>query len=125
LVDDNMINLKILMAYMSRLGHTYATASNGKEAYDVYTRTPGSFQYVLIDMSMPVMDGFEASRLIRAFEREQRLRPAVLIALTGLASAAAQQDAFASGINLFLTKPVRLKELTAILRQRNAEPQKV
>jgi CheY-like chemotaxis protein len=97
------------------------TATNGKEAYDKYTQTLGHFQWVFMDISMPVMDGLEASRLIRAFERERQLRPAVIIALTGLASMSVQQDAFASGINLFLTKPVRLKELTLILKRQRME----
>lgn len=64
---------------------------------------------------MPVMDGLEATRRIRAHEQKHQLKPAVVIALTGLASAQTQQDALASGIDLFLTKPVPLKELGRIL----------
>ncbi|KAK2053757.1 hsp90-like protein [Colletotrichum caudatum] len=75
----------------------------------------GGFQCVLMDISMPVMDGFEATRRIRAIETEQGLARCHIFALTGLASASAQQEAFASGIDLFLTKPVRLKELSNIL----------
>ena len=68
-----------------------------------------------VDVSMPIMDGLEASRLIRAFEQQQKLTPVLIIALTGLGSSSAQDDAFASGVNLFLTKPVRLKELGRVL----------
>lgn len=64
---------------------------------------------------MPVLNGFEATRQIRAFENAKGLEPAKIIALTGLGSASAQQEAFISGVDLFLTKPVRLKELTKIL----------
>ncbi len=64
---------------------------------------------------MPVMDGLESTRRIREFERSSKLKAATIIALTGLASASIQQEAFASGIDLFLTKPVRLKELDGIL----------
>ena len=64
---------------------------------------------------MPVCDGFEATRLIRAFEQQHGLQPTYIIALTGLGSASAQQEAFSSGVDLFFTKPVRLKELTKIL----------
>ena len=124
LVDDNIVNIKILTAYMLRLRYSCATASDGKEAYEKYTQTAGHFQWVFMDISMPVMDGIESSRLIRAFEREQQLPPAVIIALTGLASATVQQDAFASGINLFLTKPVRLEELTSIVKRQHTMPQK-
>jgi len=120
LVDDNAINLNILTAYMKRLGHVHATAVNGRDALDLYTMSPGRFRVVLMDISMPVMDGLEATRLIRAFESGQNLRPATIIALTGLASAEAQQEAFASGINLFLTKPVSFRELTQILSQQQS-----
>lgn len=67
---------------------------------------------------MPVMDGLEATRLIRAHEQGKRLKPALIVALTGLASAQTQQEAYASGIDLFLTKPVPLKELGRILEAR-------
>lgn len=66
---------------------------------------------------MPVMSGFEATRAIRAYEQETGTEPATIIALTGLGSADAQQEAYSSGVNLFLTKPVRLKELTKILNE--------
>jgi len=115
LVDDNAVNLNILGAYMKKLGHQYMFAKNGLDALNAFRDFPGRFRAILMDISMPVMDGFEASRKIRALERTNRTAPIPIIALTGLASAGAQQEAFGSGINLFLTKPVRLKELTAIL----------
>lgn len=71
---------------------------------------------VLMDISMPVMDGFEATRQIRAFEQDHGIEPATIVALTGLGSAEAQREAFVSGVDLFLTKPVKLKELTALLK---------
>lgn len=67
---------------------------------------------------MPVMDGLEATRHIRAYEKQQGWDPALVIALTGLGSSKTQQEAFASGIDLFLTKPVPLKELGSILTSR-------
>lgn len=103
---------------MKKLKYKYTTAMDGQEAVDTFQRSPGHYQCVLMDISMPVMDGFEATRQIRAFEREMRLVPAAIFALSGLASADAQQEAFASGIDLFLAKPVRLKELSSILTTR-------
>ena len=61
------------------------------------------------------MTGLEASRAVRAFEREHNLPAVTIIALTALASEEVQREAFASGIDLFLTKPVRLKELGDIV----------
>ena len=64
---------------------------------------------------MPVMDGMEATREIRKLERQQRQKPAMIIALTGLGSATSQKEAFSSGVSRFLTKPVRFSDLRKIL----------
>lgn len=73
---------------------------------------------------MPVMNGFEASRRIRQFEREHyetypsarpSWHPTIITALTGLDSADAQQEAFASGIDIFLTKPISRKIIRSLL----------
>ena len=64
---------------------------------------------------MPVMDGIEATREIRSMEHHRRQKPAMIIALTGLGSATSQQEAFSSGFNLYLTKPVRFSDLRDIL----------
>ncbi|KAI6768038.1 hypothetical protein HG530_006047 [Fusarium avenaceum] len=116
LVDDNFINLKILSSYMKKLKQPYQTASDGLEAVTAYEADPGRFSCILMDISMPIMDGFEATRRIRAFESQRGLRPALILALTGLASEEAQREATVSGLDMFLTKPVRLKELGPILR---------
>ena len=118
LVDDNDINLKIMMTYMRKLQCSYEVATDGLQAYDKYRDTAEkglSFSYVLMDVSMPVMDGLSATREIRAFERAQGLSPTTIIALTGLASTKTEDEAFASGVNLFLTKPVQLKKLKEVL----------
>lgn len=115
LVDDNPINLKILAAYMTKLGQDFATAINGQEAVDAYRAAPGSFKCIFMDISMPVMDGFEATRCIRDFEREKALDLTVILALSGIASDSAQQEAHASGINSLLAKPAKLKVLREIL----------
>ena len=115
LVDDNIINLNILGHYMKKLHYKYETAMDGQRAVDMFKEGAGMYKCVFMDISMPVMSGFESSRLIRAYEAEHDLPGCHIIALTGLASASAQQEAFASGIDLFLTKPVKLKELSKIL----------
>ena len=137
LVDDNSINLNLLATFMKKQRHAYDTAINGLEAFQAYQtasdplRLPEdgdtstlkqnaqlkarAYDFVLMDINMPVMDGLESTRHMRAFERAKGLRPATIIALTGMASASAQQEAFASGVDIFLTKPVRLKELIKVL----------
>ncbi|KAM0460566.1 hypothetical protein ACHAPV_004839 [Trichoderma viride] len=123
LVEDNSINLDILAIYMKKLGRAYHTATNGSLAVEAYKANPNHCKYIFMDVSMPVMDGFEATRRIRAYEREHQLKPCVIFALTGLASESAQQEAFGSGVDLFLTKPVKLKELGMILRSRGLLPE--
>ena len=110
-VDDNHINLRILAAYLSKLGMEYELATNGEEAINAYTRQAGHFMGILMDISMPIMDGLEATRQIRAHERKHQLDPAAIIALTGLTSDSTHQKALDSGVDKFLTKPVRLKLL--------------
>lgn len=119
LVDDNHVNLKILAAYMKKMQLTYDTATNGKEAVDQYTQSPQSYACILLDISMPVMDGFEAARQIRGFEGKGSAEKAVpIFALSGLASEEAQREAYGSGIDLFLLKPVKLQVLGETLREK-------
>lgn len=119
LVDDNDINLRIMSTYIRKLSCRYKTACNGLEAVEHYQRayregTP--FDVILMDVSMPVMDGFQATREIRTFEYRTGIRtPSRIIALTGLTSGKSQEEALASGVNLFLTKPVQLKKLKGVL----------
>ncbi|KAK6442085.1 hypothetical protein LTR95_001671 [Oleoguttula sp. CCFEE 5521] len=128
LVDDNHVNLRLLTVFAKKAGYRYETARDGQEAVDVYkrsTRAPrdGSNDttairqpdVVLMDLNMPILDGFGATRQIRQFEKESGAPRAKIIALTGLGNKQAQDRSFACGVDLFLTKPVRLKELGAIL----------
>ena len=121
LVDDNDINLKILIASMRNLHCSYITASDGLQAVERYKEAIAQgeshqFEIVLMDISMPIMDGFAATREIRALESQCKSSwPANIIALTGLASAKAQKEAIESGMNMFMTKPVQLTKLRTLL----------
>jgi CheY-like chemotaxis protein len=122
LVDDNLINLKVLAAYMKKLGIEYDTAMDGQEAVDLFCRAEHAYSCVLMDISMPVMDGFEASRCIRAHELQQTGKRVPIIALSGLASEDAHKEAIGSGIDVLLTKPVKLKALGNLLESRKIIP---
>ncbi|KAK7917468.1 hypothetical protein PG985_011076 [Apiospora marii] len=119
LVDDNPINLRILCAYMKKLDRAFTTAVDGIEAVESFKADPGRYACIFMDINMPRLDGLQATRQIRSHERDTGASKACpVFALTGLASAETQREAFESGIDLFLAKPVKLKELSEILRSR-------
>ncbi|KAH7245722.1 hypothetical protein BKA59DRAFT_418834 [Fusarium tricinctum] len=118
LVDDNPINLKMLVLFMKKLKLQYATATDGQQAVAKYRENPKSYKCVFMDISMPVMNGFEATRAIRTIEADGAGPRCSIFALTGLASRDAQQEALLSGIDLFLTKPIALAEITHILESK-------
>ncbi|KAI9927481.1 hypothetical protein MW887_003096 [Aspergillus wentii] len=125
IVDDNKINMQLLVALMKKEKYPHATATNGLEALEAFKADPGRFGAILMDITMPVMDGLTATREIRRVEQEyhtgldtcakESWKPATIVAVTGLASASIQQEAFSSGIDLFLAKPIRFQELRVIL----------
>ncbi|KAF5601055.1 histidine kinase [Fusarium pseudocircinatum] len=126
LVDDNKINLNLLTMFMKKCGFSYEEAENGEEAVDTFKKstigdaeqgTPVKkhFDYILMDISMPVMNGVEATKRIRKLEAEYKIPKTTVFALTGLASADARLDAISAGVDLFLPKPVKFAELKTMI----------
>ncbi|KAB8206669.1 hypothetical protein BDV34DRAFT_80749 [Aspergillus parasiticus] len=113
LVEDNDLNLKILQTTMKKAGFAYESAVNGLEA--VQKAESETFQAIIMDLSMPVMDGVTASRKIREYEDNNSLRPVTIIALTAVDTPAMKRDAMRSGIDLFLTKPANMNRLKEII----------
>ncbi|KAJ5786896.1 uncharacterized protein N7503_012108 [Penicillium pulvis] len=119
LADDNEINLKILVAFMKKLGYKYAIAHNGQEALDIFRQNAHNIEIILMDISMPIMDGIESTRRIREFEKTlENKRRTMILALTGVAQAETERDAIGSGMDAFLTKPARLNGLRPIIKER-------
>ncbi|RLM00050.1 hypothetical protein CFD26_108406 [Aspergillus turcosus] len=115
IVDDNDINLKILATFMRRIGCSYETANNGLVALEKYRQSERRFNYILMDISMPVMDGISSTSKIREYEEENSLPRAAIMAVTGVASATMQQQAFAAGIDEYLVKPLSLRDLKRVM----------
>lgn len=114
LVEDNQVNLKVIEMCVKATGFTYQTADNGLAAVEKFKKE--RFDVVIMDVSMPVMDGLSATREIRQFERRSKRPRTTIIALTAVLSASTQHEALASGVDLFLTKPAPLKQLKEMLR---------
>jgi signal transduction histidine kinase/CheY-like chemotaxis protein len=110
-VEDNVINQKVALRILERLGYDADLANNGREAVAAVERQP--YDLLLMDVQMPEMDGLEATRAIRArLPAEQQ--PAI-IAMTAAASREDQQACLAAGMDAFISKPVQIEELTAVL----------
>ncbi|KAF5227725.1 hypothetical protein FANTH_14692 [Fusarium anthophilum] len=131
LVDDNSINLKELSHGCERFrGSEDVPAKPG----EILLRPDGYLQPLdptekprlmsMPDINMPIMDGLEATRLIRKFERDNHLKPVTIIAITGLATDGARDEAFASGLDVFLTRPVSLGQLVPVLKERGVNEAK-
>ena len=104
LVDDNPINRKLAVRLLEGLGHRVQQASNGAEAVEAVER--GDFDVVLMDVQMPVMDGFEATRRIREREARETLPRLPILAMTAHAMAEDRQRCLDAGMDAHLTKPI-------------------
>jgi CheY-like chemotaxis protein len=111
LAEDNAINQKLVLRLLERLGYRADLAGNGLEALESLERQP--YDVVLMDVQMPEMDGLEASRRIRA----GRFVPAPrIVALTANALQEDREMCLAAGMDDYLSKPIRVEELTAALQ---------
>lgn len=175
LVEDNPVNMMLLATYMKKNKWEFEKATNGLLALQAFQKRPEGFDVIFMDVSMPIMTGYESTRHIRNVETERQLaydqqnliqtpcdpsisstggfpfharsssssansnstspsafspsaieqqlaapklklnRPALIIALTGFSSQKDQEMAFEAGVDIFMTKPVRFREVGRIL----------
>ncbi|HNK43881.1 MAG TPA: ATP-binding protein [Pseudomonadota bacterium] len=116
-VEDNMINRTVVEGFLKRQGVSVQSVENGVEALEVLTRQPDRAppQLVLMDYQMPLMDGVEATRRLRAWEREQNRPRLPVIALTAAAFDEDRQRCTEAGMDDFLSKPIHADQLTKLL----------
>ncbi|HLY55022.1 MAG TPA: ATP-binding protein [Stellaceae bacterium] len=113
LAEDNAINQKLTILLLEHEGYAVETAVDGAEAVAAAER--GGFDLILMDMQMPVMDGTEATRRIRALEGATARTP--IVALTANAMAGAREQYLGAGVDGYLSKPFLRDDLLAIVRQ--------
>lgn len=112
LVEDNPVNQQVAAEMLSRLGRKAEIAGNGQEAIERLGRV--GYDLILMDCNMPIMDGYEATRRIRALETDHRMP---IIAMTAATGEDEQRRALDAGFSDFLYKPVRLEALAAKIEQ--------
>ncbi len=117
LVEDNILNQKFAATTLSRAGHKVEIAENGKIAFEKFREM--HFDLIIMDIAMPIMDGLEATYMIRNYEKEQKEKnpaynrpPIKIIAVTAHVIMTDREKCLSAGMNEYLAKPYRPKELT-------------
>ncbi len=112
LADDHLVNQKVGLQILQRMGYRADVASNGKEVLEALRRQP--YDVILMDMQMPEMDGLEASRLI-CQEWEAAAKPWI-VAMTANAMRGDREECMAAGMDDYLSKPIEIDELVRVLK---------
>jgi len=116
-VDDIEVNRIILVKILQTMGAVCDTAGNGQEAVDAFeTSPPGTYDVILMDVQMPVMDGYAATRAIRA-SSHPTAETVPIIAMTANAFVDDIRDAIASGMDAHIAKPVQVDKLKATIQE--------
>jgi CheY-like chemotaxis protein len=110
-VDDNSVNRKLASVVVERGGHEAVQAADGAQAVEAVERS--AFDVILMDVQMPVMDGFEATRQIRSLERATGAARVPILAVTAGAFEGGRERCRRAGMDGFLAKPVSFDRLLA------------
>ena len=117
IVEDIEVNRMILVKIMTSRGATCEIAENGQEAVDTFTKShQGDFDIILMDVQMPVMDGYEATRAIRASQHPQA-KSIPIVAMTANAFADDVRAALEAGMDAHVAKPIILENLENTMRE--------
>jgi CheY-like chemotaxis protein len=116
-VEDNELNMEIACDILSDENMVITTAENGQEAVDVYEAAqPGTFDVILMDIMMPVMDGLDATRAIRASDHEDA-KTIPIIAMTANAYREDIEKSLDAGMNAHIAKPIDVSLLLSVLAE--------
>ena len=117
LVEDNALNSEIAVEILNEYGFLVDTAENGEVAVEkVKNSVPGNYDLVLMDVQMPVMNGYEATKAIRALD-DPALAGITILAMTANAFEEDKKEALECGMDGFLSKPIVMEELLAALQK--------
>ncbi len=115
LAEDGRINQLVAVRLLQQLGCTVDIASNGLETVEVWKKN--HYPIILMDCHMPQMDGYEATQMIREWEKEQNLLPTQIIALTASSMEGDRELCMAAGMNDFTSKPISKQALETALKK--------
>lgn len=115
LVEDSVSNRLLIQSYVKKLSCALDLAENGAIAVDMYKAV--RYSLVFMDMEMPVMDGYAATRAIRQWEHAQGRAPAPIIALTAHTRKSDEDKSLEAGCTAYLTKPIKKAALLAAISE--------
>ena len=120
LVEDNLLNRKLAKAILKRKGHRVVCAVDGRAAIDSFKRE--TYDLILMDVQMPVVDGLEATRIIREIEKELGGQHVPIVAMTAHAMEGDREKCLKAGMDDYISKPINLKELQRIINRISDSP---
>lgn len=120
LIEDNQLALIVLESIVSKAGCSYKSAKNGDDAFELIKANV--FDLIITDIGLPGISGTELTRLIRAWEIENKRTPQPVIGLTGHAREAAYDECIASGMNDVFTKPANLELIQNLIKRFTPSP---
>ena len=112
-VEDNVVNQKVIMCRLEKSGHAVEVAHNGEKACELLAAN--QYDLVFMDCQMPVMDGFEATEVIRARQKEGEYPHVPIVAMTASVMQGDRERCLASGMDDYLSKPIKNDDLQQIL----------
>jgi two-component system, sensor histidine kinase len=115
LAEDNIVNQDVAIGSLEYFGCQVTVANNGQEALELFAEK--SYDLVLMDFSMPIMDGVTASKEIRLLEKQKNLNETPIVALTAHAVTGVQKQCEDAGMNDYLSKPFLLSQLLIVLKK--------
>lgn len=116
LVEDNILNQRVVTFSLKKFQHEVVIANNGQEAVEKFSTD--FFDVILMDIMMPVMDGFEATKKIREIEKSRAaLRSTPIIALTANTMDNDKEKCISHGMNDFLAKPFDIVKLQSVFQE--------
>ncbi len=115
LVEDNVTNRLLMQAFLKNTPYKIDIAENGEICVEKFKA--GKYDLILMDIEMPVMDGYTATKEIRKWEKENRQKATPIIALTAHALKEHIQKSLEAGCNVHLTKPIKKMDLLAAIKK--------
>jgi two-component system, sensor histidine kinase RetS len=117
IAEDNSVNQLVVKTLLEKVGYSLEMTANGIDALAAYRAAPERYDLILMDCEMPVMDGFEATRRIRAHEQREHLPRTPIVALTAHILDSHRLEGMAAGMDDYLAKPVQADTLYSSLKK--------